>query len=134
MLLDVIDHLRKTIETTESARLDSSQTMEVQNMKTNLAVKNASSDNILYCLLYLDGLIMINIDLIKKIDEAGGLNGKPLADLLNDVLITRFLDDYSKEVASHILSAALSFVRPDTEPLQKSIDLIGWTYDYYQTT
>jgi hypothetical protein len=76
---------------------------------------------------------MINVDLVKKIDEAASLNGKSLSDLLREVLNSPFLEDNLKEVASHILSADLSFAKPETEPLNNIVDLLTWTYNYYQT-
>lgn len=133
VLLDVINYYRTVIDTTESKRLNSDTLQDASNVKKSKAIRNSSSDTILYCLLYLDGLIMINIDLIKKIDEAASLNGKYLSDLLREVLYSQFLEDSLKEVASHILAADLSMVKPETEPLNNIVDLLTWTYNYYQT-
>lgn len=131
LLVDIIMFSKSQISTRESKRLEEMENMEVEALKSSQHVRNVFSDNILYALLYLDGLIMFNIDIIKKLDQYSPLIGAPLSEILFDVLNDKFIDDYTKEVASHLLSADLAFANPEGIAMTTWKDLIHWTFDYY---
>jgi hypothetical protein len=133
LILDVISFSKKIIDSSESQRLEGGETLEVNEIRSFQGTRNTTSDNILFGLLFLDGLIMINIDLIKKIDQFAPLLGLNLQDFLFSILEDRFLDDNTKEVASHLLAAELSFVRPESVHINKWKTFINWTLDYYNT-
>lgn len=133
VLIDLINYCKNFIENSETKRLAEGETMEVDELKRGQSTLASFRDNLLYSLLYLDGLIMINIDLIRKISELSPLVGKSLADILFELLNSKFIDDNAKEIASHILSADLSFANPDAVQMNIWKDLMYWTLNFYNT-
>jgi hypothetical protein len=131
LIMDVIFFSKKHLNTSESKRLENMEKLAVDQLKTSLYVRNAFSDNILYCLLYLDGLIMFNIDIVKLMDRLSPLLGVNFYEVLFEILSNKFLEDSIKEVASHILSAELGFVYPEGINLNLWKEIISWTYNYY---
>lgn len=107
-------------ENDEVARLK-----EVQQSQRNY--RNA----ILFCLLYLDGLVMINVDNINKIHFVAESHKVDLVDVLKSILRSKAIEVNLKEVASHILSAVIGFsemVSVDDE----SIDtILTWTKEHH---
>ena len=77
------------------------------------------SDNVIACLLYFDGISMVNIDIIKLIENNALYTGRSLKDL----------------IASHILSIQLMQsdgninVEQNDDIYQTSKDLMKWTYE-----
>lgn len=134
VLLDVLCFSLTQHSANESKRLAEMQDMNVEQLKSMNEYKEMFSNNILYCLLYLDGLMMFNIDVIKKLDEFSPLVGLSFADLLFDLINSSHTEDQVKEVASHLLSAHLAFVDPDHFPVIKWRELMNWTYEYYLKT
>jgi hypothetical protein len=130
LLMDMIFYSKNHLHSSESKRLEDMEHLQVDQLKSKLLVRNAFSDNILYCLLYLDGLIMFNIDIVKQLDKLSPLIGINFYDVLFEILSNKFLEDSIKEVASHILSAELSFVNPETIATSYWKELINWTYNY----
>jgi hypothetical protein len=129
LLLDVLMFSKNQHYSTESKRLEGG--MEVEEVKSSVQARNVFSDNILYTLLYLDGLIMFNIDIIKKLDQYAPLLGANLMDILFEIINDKYLDGNTKEIASHLLSADLAFVNPEGFPVNKWRELMYWTFDYY---
>jgi len=103
--------------------------MEVDEYKVHEAMKNIHSDNLLLCLLLLDGMSMINVDIIKKLDEISPLLGVNFTDLLFDLMNDKFLDSNTKEIASHL--AALDMMTYENTPDSRCRELMEWTYNYY---
>ena len=93
------------------------------------------SDNVIACLLYLDGISMINIDIIKLIENNADYTGKSFSQLIFMILNHDLVDFHLKEIASHILSIDLmnndgSSKFEQAEDLFKtSQDLMKWTYE-----
>ena len=93
-------------------------------------------DNLICCLLYLDGISMVNIDIIKVITIQCPSTGLNLSELIFSILNNKNIDFHIKEVASHILSLSLmneekSNEDEDNNLLKNSQDLINWTYGLY---
>jgi hypothetical protein len=93
-------------------------------------------DNLICCLLYLDGISMVNIDIIKVITIQCPSTGLNLSELIFSILNNKNIDFHIKEVASHILSLSLmneekSNEDEDNNLLKNSQDLINWTYWLY---
>jgi len=129
LLIDVLLFSKNQHYATESKRLEGD--MEVDEVKSSLHTRTVFSDNILYTLLYLDGLIMFNIDIIKKLDQYSPLLGVNFTDILFEIVNDKYLDGNTKEIASHLLSADLAFVNPEGFPINKWKELMYWTFDYY---
>jgi hypothetical protein len=129
LLIDVLLFSKNQHYATESKRLEGE--MEVDEVKNSLQTRSVFSDNILYTLLYLDGLIMFNIDIIKKLDQYAPLLGVNFTDILFEIINDKYLDGNTKEIASHLLSADLAFVNPEGFPVSKWKELMYWTFDYY---
>ena len=66
-----------------------------------------NADNIITCLLFLDGISMVNIELIKLIENYTSYTGKSLTELVFMILNNNYIDFHIKEIASHILCIAL---------------------------
>lgn len=131
LIMDVIFFSKNHLSSSESRRLENIEKLAVDQLKSSLQVRNSFSDNILYCLLYLDGLIMFNIDIVRLIDRLSPLLGVNFYEVLFEILSNKYVEDSIKEVASHILSAELSFVYPEGISLSLWKELINWTYNYY---
>ena len=93
------------------------------------------SDNVIACLLYFDGISMVNIDIIKLIENNALYTGRSLKDLIFMILNNNYVDFHIKEVASHILSIQLMQsdgninVEQNDDIYQTSKDLMKWTYE-----
>jgi hypothetical protein len=131
LLIDIIMFSKVQITSSENKKLAEGEQMEVEELKSSNLVRNVYSDNILYSLLYLDGLIMFNIDSIKKLDLYCPLLGSTLSEVLFDLINDRFIEDYCKEIASHLLSADLAFTNPEAVNLNIWKDIMNWTFNYY---
>ena len=66
-----------------------------------------NADNIIACLLYFDGISMVNIDVIKLIENNALYTTKSLVELVFMLLNNNNVDFHIKEIASHILSISL---------------------------
>ena len=93
------------------------------------------SDNIIACLLYFDGISMINIDIIKLIEINAQYIGNSFYQLIFMILNNNLVDFHIKEIASHILSINLMQNDGNTKAEQVedifkiSQDLMKWTYE-----
>ena len=79
----------------------------VNELKKSHAIRGVNNDNVLYILLFFDALIMINIDMIRKLNLYAS---NQLHSILFKILNSDHIDNVSKEIGSHVLSSALSFV------------------------
>ena len=93
------------------------------------------SDNIIACLLYFDGISMINIDIIKLIEINAQYTGKSFYQLIFNILNNNLVDFHIKEIASHILSIDLmqkdgsNKGEPVEDMFKLSQDLMKWTHE-----
>jgi hypothetical protein len=129
VLIDVLMFSKTQHYSNESKRLEGS--LDVEEVKTSVQTRSVFSDNILFALLYLDGLIMFNIDIIRKLNQYAPLLGASFSDVLFEIINDKYLDCFTKEIASHLLSSDLAFVNPEGFPVSKWKELMYWTYDYY---
>jgi hypothetical protein len=134
VLLDVLAFSLSQLTANESKKLNEMHDMGVDQLRSMNDSRETFLNNILYCLLYLDGLMMFNIDIIRKLDEFSPLLGLSLPDLLFDLISSTHTEDQIKEVSSHLLSAHLVFVNPEGFPVNKWKDLMHWNFDYYLKT
>jgi hypothetical protein len=94
------------------------------------------SDNLIACLLYLDGISMINVDVILLIKNNAQYTGKPLDELVFMLLNNNLVDFHIKEIASHILSIYLMQIDGNKNEEKNEVDfskitkdLMKWTYE-----
>ena len=66
-----------------------------------------NADNLIACLLFFDGISMVNIDIIKLIENNASYAKKTLVELVFMILNNNYVDFHIKEIASHILSIDL---------------------------
>ncbi len=130
-LLDLILFSQAQLSSTETKKRAEMENMEVSDLKSTQLKVNSNSDNILYALLYLDGLMMFNIDFIKCMDQYAPLLNTTLSKMLFDIMNDQFVDNITKEVASHLLAADMAFTDPDNVGLNSWRELMNWTLDYY---
>lgn len=82
---------------------------EVSRLKEVQANQRNYRNAILFCLLYLDGLVMINIDNINKIHFVAESHKVDLVQILRGVLRSKAVEVNLKEIAAHILSVVIGF-------------------------
>ena len=94
------------------------------------------SDNLIACLLYLDGISMINVDVILLIKNNAQYTGKSLDELVFMLLNNNLVDFHIKEIASHILSIYLMQIDGNKNEEKNEVDfskitkdLMKWTYE-----
>ena len=94
------------------------------------------SDNLIACLLYLDGISMINVDVILLIKTNAEYTGKSLDELVFMLLNNNLVDFHIKEIASHILSIYLMQIDGNKNEEKNEMDinkitkdLMKWTYE-----
>jgi hypothetical protein len=94
------------------------------------------SDNLIACLLYLDGISMINVDVILLIKNNAQYTGKSLDELVFMLLNNNLVDFHIKEIASHILSIYLMQIDGNKNEEKNEMDinkitkdLMKWTYE-----
>ena len=94
-----------------------------------------NADNIIACLLFLDGISMVNIDIIRLIEDNASNVGKNLKKLVSMIIESNFVDFHIKEIASHILSIDLMqndgymYDQKNEELFDNSKELMKWTYE-----
>ena len=128
----------KTIRTIINLSTDSySKIVKQSNENTPKNLNNPHIINLICCLLYLDGISMVNIDLIRKINLIFPDSGKELYEFIFELLNFEKLDDRIKEIASHIL--CLSFMctdiglneEKDKMLLENCQKIIIWNYNRF---
>lgn len=95
-----------------------------------------NTDNLCAVLLFIDGISMVNIDLIRIIKTNALNTGHSLKEITFDILNSNFIDFHIKEIASHILSIALmqsdglnSDEEKEEDIFENSKNLMKWTYE-----
>ena len=99
-----------------------------QMMESGVQESNSNGDNLTCCLLYLDGICMVNIDLIKTVTLLCPDAGKEFYAFLNEIMTNKYLSIQTKEIASHLFSMSLMMAEGNVE--QQCIDLINWTFNH----
>lgn len=131
VLLDILLFSKSQLSNTEERRMADIDEMEVSDLKTSSKKKQHFSENILFVLLYIDGLVMFNIDIIKKFEQYSPLVGINFSEFLFEMINCKFVDDFTKEIASHLLCTSMAFVNPEIIALSKWKDILNWSFDYY---
>ena len=102
--------------------------------EVSIQAGDINCDNLITCLLFFDGISMVNIDIIKLIDLNALNTGKSLPELIFRILNNKKIDFHIQEIASHILSLSLMCSEgSDNEASQNleenSKNLMKWTYE-----
>ena len=95
-----------------------------------------NSDNLIACLLFFDGISMVNIDIIRLLENNALYTGSSLKELVFMILNNNYVDFHIKEIASHILCISLmqneeseNNNENNNEPFEASHNLMKWTYE-----
>ncbi|MCQ2816155.1 MAG: hypothetical protein MJ252_02705 [archaeon] len=103
------------------------QSLDAQKLELSNSVYY---DNLLCCLLYLDGICMANIELIKNINLMSIKSfGKDLFDFLFEIISCKLLKFYPKEISSHLL--CMLMMQSEGDVSEKSKKLLDWTFQHY---
>ena len=105
------------------------ETAEASEITTLETIRSLHSDNLLSCLLYIDGISMVNIELITCIDNKSKQNKLEFTELMLDIMNDQVLSLPHKEIASHLLCLCLMMSEDDVK--DKAIDAMKWTYEHY---
>ncbi len=130
ILLDLLIFSKNKIEETEEARLRDQENYEVNDLKKSKNIRNVNTDNVLYILLFLDALIMINVEMIKKLNMYAR---NELHNILFAILNCEYIDNVHKEIASHVLSSDLSFTDSEVADATNLKKLMKWSYEFSKT-
>jgi hypothetical protein len=98
---------------------------KIQNEQKNLI------NGILFCLLYLDGLIMINIENINKIQYVALSHKINLFGIFTQIMKMRVLEGNLKEIASHLFCAIIGFCEFDSNNDDLYRYIIDWIRDHH---
>ena len=132
VLLDILSKSCISFTKQETDRLEKQKNWSVEEISSAKQNSDGTLFNILYCLLFLDGLIMNNIDLSVVFDLLAVNVGTVLVDLLFSIIENKYIQNIHKEIASHILSAIVVFTsNPSEEHIKKLID---WTITYNESS
>lgn len=135
VLLDVVNTSSKLIVENEEERLKNQEHLDDDEILSKKTAVQRHSDNLLLALLYLDGLIMTQIDLISVINNQGPNVGVVVDELFYNLLYRNQLETSTKEIASHLLSASLSFTSFGKEFSNDKLSrVLDWTFDYCLNT
>ena len=105
---------------------DQERIRQIQENMDGPEPSNIHADNLTCCLLYLDGICMVNIDLIKSIAFTCPVTGRELYDLLLVLMNNKDLSLQAREIASHLISMHLMMEEGNVD--QKCIEIINWTF------
>jgi len=94
-----------------------------------------NADNVIACLLFFDGISMINIDVIKLIENSAEYTGMSLQELVFLILKNDNIDFHIKEIASHLLCIDLmqndgnNNNEQNKELIESCKEVMKWTYE-----
>lgn len=128
-LLEILTHsFQKINESGTGKYLNNNRNVEeIKNVEHERSIW---ADNLQWCLLYFDGVTMVNIDFIKALNEYAVLTGGSFNSLLLQIINSNLIEDNSKEIASHLLCASYGFVDPYTIRMSEWIEIIEWNYNF----
>lgn len=104
--------------------------MQIQTNQQNL------KNGILFCLLYLDGLIMIDLENINKIQFIALSHQINLFGILTQIMnMKNNISDLNiKEIASHLFCTIIGFCEFDSNNEDLYRFIFTWTNEYYFLT
>ena len=102
--------------------------------EVSIQAGDINCDNLITCLLFFDGISMVNIDIIKLIDLNALNTGKSLPELIFRILNNKKIDFHIQEIASHILSLSLMCSEGSDNEASQNLEencknLMKWTYE-----
>ena len=129
-LLDVLKNSFELFVNTEKERINLQSSWSVDQISSSKQESEAINCNITYSLLFLDGLIMNNIELAAVFDLLSIDVGVEIKPLLFEIIDYSKIPNTSKEIASHILSSILIFTSTSESNFQR---LIEWSINYNES-
>lgn len=127
-LIDVLKNSFHLFTQNENERLNNQSKWDVSKISNSKLESDAIYCNITYSLLFLDGLIMNNIELSAVFDLLSLDFGIELKELLFKILECDLIGFTNKEIVSHIQSAIFIFTKTSEE---QYTNLIDWMIKYY---
>lgn len=120
----VIKHILKLLSFTASK-------LSISQEENNEEEQKDHETNMLTCLLFLDGLCMINIELARPINILSKENEISFVTALEMVLDMNNLPLQTREVASHLLSIYLMMSEEDPNTIKEQAKkLLEWTHTH----
>lgn len=130
IIIDILNCSINVLHKNEKERIDNQHKTNVNLFNDQKQYSEKTLGNITYCLLFLDGVLMYNIDL-AGVFELLSLNvGVRFYDILNNLLESNIVSDSTKEIASHILSASMVFSVNTKFVSDDYNKIIDWSYNY----
>jgi hypothetical protein len=128
----LLNLLKNFLDRLEDEELDYEESVErlkeIQNTQKNLI------NGLLFSLLYLDGLIMIDIENINKIQYIAISNNINLFGIFSIIMKMKIIDPSLKEIASHLFCAIIGFCDFDSNNEDLYRLIINWTNEHYIIT
>lgn len=129
-IVDVLSTSYKLLCENEESIKKGGSNLDLEIKQSKKVVSAVLLSNIVYCLLFIDGIIMGNIDLSAVIELLSKNVGVDFANLLFSLLDDAELSDYSKEIAAHILSSVVVFSSNKEYSVDDFRRLIDWVMNY----
>lgn len=104
--------------------------MEIKEAKQ---INQKLTNNLSFSVLYLDGLLMINIDFSRILVALANEADVSLTKMLERIYTAINIDDHIKEVAFHITCFVQAFALSDTVTEQEADNLLSWALFYAQS-
>lgn len=131
-IIDAIQNCHNVLKQTEEERLKNQETWDTGVTQAKKQYAERLLANITYCLLFLDGLIMQNVEISGVYELLSQNVGINFDDLMNTLLASKELNTQQKEVVSHIYSASIVFAsKAKDASLYKAIT--KWTISYNES-
>jgi hypothetical protein len=128
----LLNILKNFLERLEEEELDYEESVdrlkEIQNTQKNLI------NGVLFGLLYLDGLIMINIENINKIQYIALSHKINLFGIFTLIMKMKIINPSLKEIASHLFCAIIGFCDFDSNNEDLYRFVINWTNEHHIIT
>ena len=110
---------------------------KVKNLEGDAKIEpgETNADNVIACLLFFDGISMVNIDVIKLIENNASYTTKNLTELVFMIINNNYVDFHIKEIASHILSISFmqyeggNDVNENENFFENCKNLMKWSYE-----
>jgi hypothetical protein len=131
VIVDLLESSTRLIETTEE-ELNSGNVTEINSKDNKKSFATKASYNLINSLLFLDGIIMSNIDLAGVLELLADNVGVSLVESLFSILDSpsNYFSDYTKEVAAHIISCIQVFSVKQEYGTNDFQRLVEWVMNY----
>jgi len=126
----LLNLIKNFLEKLEKEELDY-ENDDVEKLKEIQSNQKNLLNGILFCLIYLDGLIMINIDNINKIQYIALSHKINLFGIFTQIMKMKIIDPALKEVASHLFCAIIGFCDFDSNNEDLYRFIINWTKEHH---